>query len=87
MEIATMLDRRTPKVVFIAEQVNGKNAPDTMSFLTTNGYHILQHNLSNQNGTGIWDRFSASDKQSKLDARADEIISDIRAFISSNSII
>jgi GTPase SAR1 family protein len=76
-----------PQVLFLAEQINGKNASNTKAFLHTNGYSVFDYFLSNTNGRDIWDRFDNLTEQMKLKARADEIIMDIRDFIKKNQII
>lgn len=85
-DISTMLKGKTPDVLFLAEQINGSQVTETLRFLKPN-YYILEYTLTNQNGNGIWDRFDSLNKQAKLKARADEIIEDVRAFISTNGII
>ena len=76
-----------PDVIFVAEQINGRNAPHTTSFLNNNGYQVMSYTLSNINGQGVWDRFDTTNEQTKLKARADEIINDIRAYIRANRIV
>ncbi len=76
-----------PNVLFIAEQLNGSNLQNTLNFLNKNNFNILQYTLSNQVEQGAWDRYDSSTENTKLSARADEIIMDIKSFISSNGII
>lgn len=76
-----------PEVLVIAEQTSGTNYPDTISYLAANGYHVLRYDLLNTNGSANWERFNMSNMNTKLDNRANEIVSDIKSFIRSNGII
>ncbi|RDI13207.1 hypothetical protein [Flavobacterium sp. AG291] len=76
-----------PQTIILAEQLNGNKYANTISFLTSNGYHIISYNLSNSIGTGIWDRFDSVSERIKLNGRADEILDDIKKYINSNGVI
>jgi GTPase SAR1 family protein len=76
-----------PEVLVIAEQAGGANYADTISFLTTNHYHVLRYDILNTNGASDWERFNVSNMSSKLGNRADEIVNDIKQFLKTSGII
>jgi hypothetical protein len=73
-----------PEVLFVAEQINGENFISTFDFLKKEDYKILRFDLTNQIGFGIWDRFDHDSAKSKLDARVDLIMNDVKNQIGIN---
>ncbi|GGB65131.1 hypothetical protein GCM10007424_01300 [Flavobacterium suaedae] len=76
-----------PQTLIVAEQLNGNKYHNTLNFLNTKGYHILRYDLSNSNGSGIWDRFNRETETIILDTRANQIIDDVKVLIKTNGII
>lgn len=76
-----------PQVLIVAEQSVPSKYPSTISYLTGNGYTIMQYDILNSIGTMDWERFNSKDEIIKLDNRANQIINDIKTFIKTNGII
>ncbi|RXQ97417.1 hypothetical protein EO244_00580 [Ancylomarina salipaludis] len=71
----------SPEIIFLAEQTDGENRKSTFDFLEENKYKILDFELSNKNGGGIWDRFTPESKEEKLDTRTKEVITRLKEEI------
>lgn len=76
-----------PEVLIVALQVNGQHYSSSQAFLNNHNYNVLRYSMINQSGSQIWERFNQTNRIQKLDNRVDEIVKDIRQFITSNQII
>lgn len=76
-----------PEVLIVAEQLNGSNYQNTNSFLISNNYTVLRYDIDNIIGTLDWQRFDRSNELLKLNNRTNEIINDIKKFITTNQIV
>lgn len=76
-----------PDIIIMAEQTGGRHHSNTTTFLTTNGYIIINYPISNVLGSLDWERFDSSTKSAKLTKRADDIMDSIKLFIKTHSII
>lgn len=76
-----------PDVLIVALQINGQHYISSQTFLNVNNYNILTYSITNQEGNRTWERFDDTNKVDKLRERADEIVEDIKKFISAHGII
>ena len=76
-----------PEVLIIAEQTGGANYADTISFLTTNHYHVHRYDILATGGPADWERFNVGNMTVKLDNRANQIVADIKNFLKTNGIV
>lgn len=76
-----------PDILILAEQLNGKHQLSTETFLRSNNYNIIRHQINNITGSSDWERFQSSNKSFKLTNRSNEIMLDIKNFIKLNNII
>ena len=73
-----------PDILLMAEQLNGSEYNNTINYLRDNDYHIVEFQLSNSLGIGIWDRWnSKKEEQIKLLYRREAVADWIRNFIKS----
>ena len=71
-----------PDLLFVAEQLNGQQYTNTVTYLRANDYHIKEFVLSDTNGIDIWDRWRTNaEKDTKLLYRREAIADYIRNFI------
>jgi GTPase SAR1 family protein len=71
-----------PDVLLMAEQLNGAEYQNTISYLRTHRYHIQEFRLSDKNGIDIWDRWSSkTEETTKLLYRREAVANYIRNYI------
>jgi GTPase SAR1 family protein len=71
-----------PDVLLMAEQLNGSEYQNTINYLRAHRYHIKEFKLSDNNGIGIWDRWTTKlEETTKLLYRREAVADYVRNFI------
>lgn len=70
-----------PEMILMAEQLDGKAYITTIKFLKSEGYHVEEIIIGQGGSTIPWKSWDASNKNTLLKNRANEIADIFRAFI------